>query len=144
MWCFRKKLLNWFPVNWCQKRNGEAWVCNRARAGFTIWSMIQVPVNSWVSIYSNCCCKGICFPLSIYVSKNFIENFKCHVHSYVFLYLLSNVFILKSVNFVQIISLFNISSHVCSLLQYLTCWWITYLFSLQVQTFMNDLENSNH
>lgn len=43
MWCFRKKLLNWFPVNWCQRRNGEAWVCNRARAGFTIWSMIQNP-----------------------------------------------------------------------------------------------------
>lgn len=43
MWCFRKKLLNLFPVSWCPRRNGEVWVCNRARAGFTTWSMIQNP-----------------------------------------------------------------------------------------------------
>lgn len=80
MWCFQKKLPNLFPVNWCLRRNGEVWVCNRARAGFTTWSMIQVPVNSWVTVYSNCCCKGIWgfFWQSVYVSKISIEKLKCH------------------------------------------------------------------
>lgn len=68
-----------------------------------------------------------------------------NIHMFFFIYyimfLFWNLYILYKL---YLYNIFNISSHVCSLLEYLTCWWITYLFSLQVQTFMNDLENSNH
>lgn len=148
MWCFRKKLLNLFPVNWCPRRNGEVWVCNRARAGFTTWSMIQVPVNSWVTVYSNCCCKGIWVFLTISLCiKDF--NWKIKMPLTLMFFLIYHVYYTMFL-FLNLYMLYILYLYAIFLNMFVHCFNIELQdvdelhFCLQVKSFMNDLENSNH